>query len=68
MTCLLSKYHPTIMALHQLEGQLMKITDKCATNTDSLIYICDYSPPRAATANYLETDYICVAYNPGRQV
>lgn len=52
----------------------MKITDKFAHQTDQTMFICDYSPPRTADpatltpAQTLETDYICVATNPGRRV
>ena len=50
----------------------MKVTKRL--ETDGLIFICDYSPPRTADPTVLapiqelEADYICVAYNPGRRV
>lgn len=50
----------------------MKVTSRL--QADGLVFICDYSPPRTADpvslspVAELDTDYICVAYNPGRRV
>ena len=52
----------------------MKIADSCSAQGDRLLFVCDFSPPRSADpgalarAQGLDTDYICVAYNPGRAV
>ncbi len=52
----------------------MKVTEKCSIQGDQTIFICDFSPPRAADpgaveqARGVDADYICVAYNPGRSV
>ena len=52
----------------------MKVTDKCAQNSNRLNFICDFSPTRGVDpsvlerARKLEADYICVAYNPGKAV
>ena len=52
----------------------MKVTDSCSAQGDQLLFVCDFSPPRSADTETLErargldTDYICVAYNPGRAV
>ena len=52
----------------------MKVTEKCAINGDEAVFICDFSPPRAADtgpledAEGLDADFICVAYNPGKAV
>ncbi len=41
---------------------------------DGSVFICDFSPPRGTrpdlldSANQLESDFICVAYNPGKAV
>ena len=52
----------------------MKVTEKCSAQGDQVVYICDFSPPRAADhesldrAKDIDADFICVAYNPGRSV
>ena len=52
----------------------MKVTDRCSSRGDQPVFICDFSPPRAADPDSLErakgidADFICVAYNPGRSV
>ena len=52
----------------------MKVTEKCATQEDRPVFICDFSPPRGADsealerAGHLDADFISVAYNPGRAV
>ena len=52
----------------------MKVTEKCADQSDGLVFICDFSPPRGAgpdvfeSAGTLDADFILVAYNPGRAV
>ena len=52
----------------------MKVTEKCAAQGNQMVFICDFSPPRAAELESLErskgidADFICVAYNPGKAV
>ena len=52
----------------------MKVTEKCSSQGDRTVFICDFSPPRAADPDALENareidaDFICVAYAPGRAV
>ena len=52
----------------------MKVTEKCVAAEDHVVFICDFSPPRAADlgslvqARGIDADFICVAYNPGRAV
>ena len=52
----------------------MKVTERCSDQGDRTVFICDFSPPRAAgpasleQAKGIDTDFICVAYNPGRSV
>ena len=52
----------------------MKVTEKCSAQGDRTLFICDFSPPRAADPGSLEqakgidADFICVAYNPGKAV
>lgn len=52
----------------------MKVTEKCSSQGDRPVFICDFSPPRAAdpdaleNAGELDADFICVAYSPGRAV
>ena len=52
----------------------MKVTEKCSSQEDRPVFICDFSPPRAADPDALESageidaDFICVAYAPGRAV
>ena len=53
---------------------MTKVTERLAVSGDRIVFICDFSPPRAADDTYLEqarqldTDFICVAYNPGKAV
>jgi homocysteine S-methyltransferase len=51
----------------------MKVTDLCSTVSGRPAFICDYSPPRSglpsdAPAPPEQTDFVSVAYNPGRAV
>jgi homocysteine S-methyltransferase len=53
----------------------MKVTERCVAQGDELLFVCDFSPlksPAAAehvqNATILDTDYISVAYNPGKAV
>ena len=52
----------------------MKVTDRCSTQVNETMFICDFSPPRSADpralepARSLDADYINVAYNPGKAV
>ena len=52
----------------------MKITDHCNQQSDSPIFICDYSPLKSggpetwSPAAKIDADYIAVAYNPGKVV
>ena len=52
----------------------MKVTDRCSTQGNETMFICDFSPPRSADpralepARSLDADYINVAYNPGKAV
>lgn len=53
----------------------MKVTDKCATQGDQMVYISDFTPLKSADvhesvkhAQGLNVDFICVAYNPGKTV
>lgn len=52
----------------------MKVTEKCASQGEQTLFICDFSPPRSADPGSLEpaeslgADFICVAYSPGRSV
>ena len=52
----------------------MKVIERCASQGDETIFICDFSPPRGADpkslerARCLDADFICVAYNPGKAV
>jgi len=50
-----------------------KITDRCFEATGHTAFICDFSPPRTGDPESfpqpdLETDFISVAYNPGKAV
>ncbi|MFQ6029506.1 MAG: methylenetetrahydrofolate reductase, partial [Dehalococcoidia bacterium] len=52
---------------------MAKITDHCYEATGHTSFICDFSPPRsgdaaAAQQADISTDFISVAYNPGRAV
>ncbi len=51
----------------------MKITDRCATQGNEMVYISDFTPLKSASADDsvkhvqdLAVDFICVAYNPGK--
>ena len=52
----------------------MRVTDRCSTQGNETMFICDFSPPRSADpralepARSLDADYINVAYNPGKAV
>ena len=53
---------------------MTKVTEAVAAAGGSPLFICDFSPPRGAEpglfedAAALESDFICVAYNPGKAV
>ena len=53
---------------------MAKVTDVRSAQRDKVVFICDYSPPRAGDPTYLEPvknvdmDFICVAYNPAKSV
>ena len=50
------------------------VTEHYKSAGNDVIFICDFSPPRAITSTYLgsaqqlDADFICVAYNPGKSV
>ena len=50
------------------------VTEYCTSAGDGVVFICDFSPPRTITSTYLDSaqqldaDFICVAYNPGKSV
>ena len=50
------------------------ITEKRAQDADSVLFICDFSPPRGPGLAFLDNaiglnvDFISVAYNPGKSV
>ncbi len=53
----------------------MKVTEKCATQGERTLFVCDFSPLKSSSAAshvedaaILDADYICVAYNPGKAV
>ena len=52
----------------------MKVTDRVKQAGETLVFLCDFSPPRGDGPAYVEqaraiaADYICVAYNPGKAV
>ena len=52
----------------------MKVTERCSTQGEETIFICDFSPPRFVDpaaidrARGIDPDFISVAYNPGRAV
>jgi 5,10-methylenetetrahydrofolate reductase len=53
----------------------VKVTEKCATQGDELLFVCDFSPLKSSAAAahvqnaaILDADYISVAYNPGKAV
>jgi 5,10-methylenetetrahydrofolate reductase len=53
----------------------VKVTEKCATQGERTLFMCDFSPLKSsAAAGHVEdaralgADYICVAYNPGKAV
>jgi homocysteine S-methyltransferase len=50
-----------------------KVTDRCFEATGHTAFICDFSPPRTGDPEAfpqpnLDTDFISVAYNPGKAV
>ena len=51
-----------------------KVTDICSESRDGPVTICDFSPPRGADptllygARSVDTDFLCVAYSPGKAV
>ncbi|PKB66593.1 MAG: hypothetical protein BZY81_06765 [SAR202 cluster bacterium Io17-Chloro-G4] len=52
---------------------MAKVTEKCFESTGNSCFICDFSPPRSGDLSILQTtdigsDFISVAYNPGRAV
>lgn len=53
---------------------MTKVIDKRAQNTERVLFICDFSPPRGSRSRLLEkariidSDFIAVAYNPGKAV
>ena len=52
---------------------MAKVTDLCFEATGHTVFICDFSPPRTGDPESfpkpnLDTDFISVAYNPGRAV
>jgi len=53
----------------------MKVTEACANQGKRTLYVCDFSPLKSSAvdqplqdAGSLDTDFICVAYNPGKAV
>jgi 5,10-methylenetetrahydrofolate reductase len=53
----------------------VKVTEKCAAQGERTLFVCDFSPLKSSAASthvedarILDTDYICVAYNPGKAV
>ena len=53
---------------------MAKVTEALASQRQTPVFICDFSPPRGggtealADASQLDADFICVAYNPGKAV
>jgi 5,10-methylenetetrahydrofolate reductase len=53
---------------------MAKVTEALSAQQTRPVFICDMTPPRAGSAEYLrdaaalEGDFICVAYNPGKAV
>ena len=53
---------------------MSKFTEYTSTKCESVTFICDYSPPRGIDFNDLEkasslnSDFVSVAYNPGKSV
>ena len=52
---------------------MVKVTQRCFQATGHTTFICDFSPPRAgdpalAAQSNIDSDFISVAYNPGRAV
>ena len=51
---------------------MAKVVDRRAQDKDSVLFICDFTPPRGADphlldpARHLDADFISVAYNPGK--
>ena len=53
----------------------VKVTEKCATQGEQTLFVCDFSPLKSSAAaghvqnaSMLNADYISVAYNPGKAV
>jgi 5,10-methylenetetrahydrofolate reductase len=53
----------------------MKVTERCDSQGDELLIVCDFSPLKSSgaaehveNASLLDADYISVAYNPGKAV
>ena len=53
-------------------ASLAKVVDRRAQDETSIIFICDFTPPRGAdlhllnATRYLDADFVSVAYNPGK--
>ena len=53
---------------------MLKLTDAIAAQRSRPVFVCDFSPPRGGTDEFvpdargLDADFICVAYNPGKAV
>lgn len=53
----------------------MKVIEKCADQSEELLFVCDFSPLKSSSAAehvknaaVMAADYISVAYNPGKAV
>ena len=52
----------------------MKVTEALESAGERPVFVCDFSPPRGGDpglfedAQALESDFVCVAYNPGKAV
>jgi 5,10-methylenetetrahydrofolate reductase len=53
---------------------MVKVTEMCNESDGKPVFICDFSPPRGGDptlldgANSLDSDFLCVAYSPGKAV
>ena len=53
---------------------ITKVVDRRAQDQEAILFICDFSPPRGAEPHLLEpareltTDWVSVAYNPGKSI
>jgi homocysteine S-methyltransferase len=53
---------------------VLKVTEAIAAQRTRPVFVCDFSPPRGGTGEFVEdargldADFICVAYNPGKAV